>query len=114
MRLELRPGQVRPAVMRRRGVVVGDDPLLVVEELRLAQVAANAVLDDNRDLPDEAAVAGDRDEDIPVAGLRPGRMLDREAERRVDCDSVLAVEDRDWVTADLLWLLARHVPGLPC
>src|SRR5215207_9058170 len=56
-RLELAPRQVCAAVERRGLVVVGDDPLLVVEQLRLAEVAADAVVDDDRLQPAEAVVA---------------------------------------------------------
>ena len=58
VRLELRPCQVRAAVERRGRVVVRGDPLLVVEELRLAQVATDAVVDLDGFVPGEMDAPG--------------------------------------------------------
>src|SRR3989442_7107270 len=52
---ELRPGQIRPPIEPRCGVVVGDDPLLVVKELCRAEVAPDAIADEDRELPDPTA-----------------------------------------------------------
>jgi hypothetical protein len=113
VRDELAPRHVGPAVVRRRGVVVRDDPFLVVEQLRLAEVAADAVVDHDRLQPGEAAVRGGRHEQVAVTRLGSCSVLARVAEGRVDRRPVFPVEDSDRIAADLQRLLDRHVPGRP-
>ena len=110
--VEPRPGQIRPPVERRGRVVVGDDPLLVVEVLDVREVAAESARDDGRRLPDHAAVRRDGHDQVAAAELAR-RVLERVVERRVDRGAVLAVECRHRIAAGDLRALPRDVPREP-
>jgi hypothetical protein len=76
VQLDLVPAQIEPAVVRRRGVVVGDQPLLV-EEDTVHRRADRCVADGDRDRlpPGHTPVGRCRDRDVDVARERTADAL---------------------------------------